>query len=60
MKTELTILGLGIAAAVLSIYGYIANIVHLVRMPFEWSTEIIVRCIGIPVAPLGIVMGFIS
>ena len=50
-----TLLGLAI------IGGWIANIVKLIGMGFSGpaTAELVLRVAGIPVAPLGVVMGFV-
>ena len=47
-------------ALVASVYGWIANVVYFFECDFEapYKAEI-VRAIGIPIGPVGSVMGFI-
>lgn len=54
---ELTI----VLVTVFGIGGWIANIVKLVGMNFSdpITVELVLRAIGIPMIPLGIVMGFL-
>lgn len=43
-----------------SIWGYVDNIIKLCHMSFQTFTpELIARLVGIPIVPLGIVMGYI-
>lgn len=51
-------IALGISLFIASAYGWIMNIVLLARM--DWAVlgvEALLRIIGIPVVPLGIIMG---
>ena len=45
--------------AIVSIFGYVGNIVKLCGCDWEISAEEVVRSIGVFVPPLGIVLGFI-
>lgn len=41
--------------------GWIVNIVRLAHSDFDnISGKTVIRCIGVPIAPLGAVMGFIK
>jgi len=52
----LTVIGVWIAAIV----GWVMNIVTLYHMSFATITgELVLRCVGIFVAPIGSVMGFL-
>lgn len=41
------------------VYGWVANIVKLAHMCCEVSGMLVLRVVGIFVAPLGVVMGFL-
>jgi uncharacterized membrane protein len=52
----LTVIGIWIAAIV----GWVMNLVTLYHMSFATITgELVLRCVGIFVAPIGSVMGFL-
>jgi hypothetical protein len=39
--------------------GWVMNIIHLVNTPLSpLTTELIIRFIGVPIAPVGVVMGW--
>jgi hypothetical protein len=41
-------------------YGYIENIIKLTHLNFDPVTpQIVLRCAGVPFAPLGVIMGFL-
>lgn len=52
---------LGIAFILLSIYGWVNNIIIICHSNFDTITGLLVaRCFGVFVAPLGVVLGFIN
>lgn len=62
-KTDtLSILGLVVALVllVLAVGGWIANIVKIVNTDFDVFTGLLIaRCIGVFMAPLGAVLGYV-
>jgi len=57
--TELLI-SVGFFVAIAGVIGWILNIVTLIHLSLNpMTTEIILRFIGIPLVPLGMVMGYL-
>ena len=57
-----TVLGIiYLAVLVLVVWGYLTNLYKLTQLDFEpnYKAEAI-RIIGIPVAPLGVIVGFVT
>lgn len=54
------LVALGLIVGGAAVFGWIHNIFLLVHMDCGWCAKEIVRVIGIFMAPLGIVMGFVS
>lgn len=59
MKAVAAMFVFWLAVVGVSLYGWIENIIKLAHMTDIMSGMGIIRCIGIVVAPLGVVMGFI-
>lgn len=60
MKKRFIISGLVLAVALAGVYGWIMNIVSIWNSGFDvLNGMLIARCIGVFVAPLGSVLGFL-
>lgn len=59
-KTIVAMYGVILAIAVFGFGGWVANIVKIINTGFDVFTGLlIVRCIGVVLAPLGAVLGYI-
>ena len=48
----------GLTLIIGGIYGWIANLIALVNIePWIWSAKSIIGIIGVPVPPIGVIMG---
>ena len=56
--TGITLIIISLVLFVLGIIGWVLNIIHLFNMPTVLTGEGAVRIAGIPVAPLGAILGW--
>ena len=53
-------IGIFLVTLMLSIiYGYVVNVIWLIRQELTWTVEQVVSLIGIFIAPLGALMGWL-
>lgn len=59
-KEDMFVIITGITIIVLCIIGWVANVIQLMGLEAEFTTEFIIKIIGCFVFPLGIVLGWVG